>query len=196
VKTDSTCLDATAALILPGERTPEPEIRDLAGKHDEAGSAALFWEYLAPVNRMVYNFILKSVSFSQDADDVFQESVLKAFRYFRTFRRNAKFETWLFSIAHNQVRNHFKKASKTPVPLEAVLPASPDTSRQRDLVREVYRFAETLDPRQREVFFLFYDSGFSIREISDITGLREGNIKFILHQARRNLRTIMGEKDE
>ena len=164
-------------------------------KDDDSDTAALFWEYLAPVNRKVYNFIVKSVGFSQDADDVFQESVLQAFRYFRTFRRNAKFETWLFSIAHNEVRKHFKKLSRAAVPLDAAPVVGGGADRTSDLVREVYLFAERLNPRQKEVFFLFYDSGFSIAEISDITGLREGNIKFILNQARRNLRKIMGESD-
>ena len=167
----------------------------MSRKDDEAGAAALFWELLAPVNRKVYNFIRKSLNFSQDADDIFQESVLQAFRYFRTFRRGAKFETWLFSIANNEVRKHFRKASKTAVPLDAVSAAAPDSTRRDSLVREVYRFAQTLNPRQREVFFLFYDSGFSIGEISEITGLHEGNIKFILNQARTNLKTIMGEKN-
>lgn len=168
----------------------------MSKKDGEAGSAKLFWELLAPVNRKVYNFILKSVGFSQDADDIFQESILQALRYFRTFRRDAKFETWLFSIAHNEVRKHFKKASKTLVPLDMVPPPGQDSGRRDELVREVYQFAETLNPRQREVFFLFYDSGFSIGEISAITDLREGNVKFILSRARANLRAAMGEKDE
>ncbi len=174
----------------------------MSKKDGEAGSAELFWELLAPVNRKVYNFILKSVGFSQDADDIFQESVLKAFRYFRTFRREAKFESWFFSIAHNELRSHFQRAAKAAVPLDAAPsaagtgPAGPAPGRREELVREVFRFAETLPPRQRVVFFLFYDSGFSIAEISGITGLREGNIKFILNRARANLREIMGEKDE
>jgi RNA polymerase sigma factor (sigma-70 family) len=195
VEREHLCPNA-AVLALQGASTPEIVSCDLRQKNDEASIAALFWEHLAPLNRKVYNFILKSVSFSPDADDVFQESVLKALRYFQTFRKDANFETWLFSIAHNEVRRHFKKISKKPIALDVDLPASPDTSRQGDLVREVYRFAETLNPEQREVFFLFYDSGFSVREIADITGFREGNVRFILHQARRNLRTIMGEKDE
>lgn len=166
-------------------------------EHDvEAGSAALFWELLAPVNRKVYSFIRKSLGFSQDADDVFQESILQALRYFRTFRRDAKFETWLFAIAHNELRKHFKKASQAAVSLEAVPVAAPDSTRIDELVREVYRFAMNLDPRPREIFFLFYDSGFSIGEIVKISGLREGNIKFILNQARASLRTIMGENNE
>jgi RNA polymerase sigma-70 factor (ECF subfamily) len=196
VKLDSTCLDPTAALILTGALPPQTGIRDMSGKEDESGSAAIFWELLAPVHRRVYNYIRKSLGFSQDADDVFQESVLQAFRYFRTYRRGAKFETWLFSIAHNEVRKHFRRASKVNVPLDVVRPALPDSTRTNELVREVYRFARTLNPRQREVFFLFYDSGFSIGEISEITGLREGNIRFILSQARTNLKTLMGEKDE
>ena len=161
-----------------------------------AGSATIFWELLAPVNRKVYNFIRKAVNFSQDADDIFQESVLQAFRYFRTFRRGAKFETWLFSIAHNEVRKHFRRASKASVPLDEVPAAAADSARRDALVREVLRFAEAPRPGPRLVFFLFYDSGFSIGEISEITGLREGNIKFILNQARANLRAIMGESDE
>lgn len=163
---------------------------------EETGSAAAFLEYLDPVKRKVYNFILKSVNFSQDADDIFQESVLHAFRYFRTFRKDASFEAWLFSIAHNEIKKHFKKSAKLPAPLDAVRAAFPDSGRTRELVNEVYRFAETLKPRQREVFFLFYDSGFTIAEISRITGLDEGNIKFILNQARQNLKSIMGEDNE
>ncbi len=161
----------------------------------ENAAAERFWDLLAPVQRKVYNFIRKSLAFSADADDVFQESVLQAFRYFRTFRRGANFETWLFTIAHNEVRKHFKKASRTAVPLAEATAAAPDSTRRDSLVREVYRFARLLDPRQREVFFLFYDSGFSVAEISGITGLGEGNIKFILNQARTNLKSIMGEKN-
>jgi len=53
-----------------------------------------------------------------------------------------------------------------------------------------------LKPRQREVFFLFYDQGFSIQEIARITGLREGNVKFILNRARTAIKSIMGDQNE
>jgi RNA polymerase sigma factor (sigma-70 family) len=196
VKTEAQCLDQIRTLILSGARPPEPDACDMKKQGQETILAAAFWEYLEPVKRKVYNFVLKSVNFSQDADDIFQESVLQAFRYFRTFRRDANFETWLFSIAHNEIKKHFRKAAKAPAPLAAEPSGPPDSGRTRELVNEVYRFAEKLDPRQREVFFLFYDSGFSIVEISGITGLGEGNIKFILSRARQNLKSIMGEDNE
>jgi RNA polymerase sigma-70 factor (ECF subfamily) len=196
VKAEAQCLDPTGTLILSEARPPERVARNMKRLGDAATSAAAFWEHLEPVKRKVYNFVLKSVNFSQDADDIFQESVLQAFRYFGTFRKDASFETWLFAIAHNEIKKHFKKAAKAPLPLAADPSGPPADGRTRERVDEIYRFAEKLDPRQREVFFLFYDGGFSLAEISRITGLREGNIKFILSQARQNLKTIMGVQDE
>jgi RNA polymerase sigma factor (sigma-70 family) len=64
----------------------------------------------------------------------------------------------------------------------------PDDSADKSLVRDIYEVALQLAPRQREVFFLFYDQQFSMKEIVEITGLKEGNIKFILNQARGKIK--------
>ncbi len=181
---------------MPRQGKPESDFQDVKKKDYEATSETPFWEYLAPVKHRIYNFILKSLGFSQDADDVFQETVLHAFQYFRTFKKDRDFAAWIYSIASNEIRKHYKKASRTSGSLDAALLPSPDPSRAHQLAREVYLFANSLSPRQRKVFFLFYDSGFTIAEISRIMGLREGNIKFILNQARQNLKMIMGEKNE
>jgi DNA-directed RNA polymerase specialized sigma24 family protein len=53
-----------------------------------------------------------------------------------------------------------------------------------------------LKPKYKEVFFLFYDGGFSISEIAGITGLKAGNIKFILNKAREAVRSVLGESNE
>jgi len=160
-----------------------------------AVAAISFWERLIPCKQRLYNYIQKSLNFSVEADDVFQETVLHAFQYFRSFEEGKEFRAWLFAIAHNEVKKHYKKASKISSSLAPERLGSADTSHLRHLVGEVYRFAEKMKPRQREVFFLFYDGGFTISDISRITGLREGNIKFLLNQARRNLKTILGEQN-
>jgi RNA polymerase sigma-70 factor, ECF subfamily len=196
VKASTRCFDAAGTLILRGARPPQPAANDMRQPEEGQAAAAAFWECLEPVKGKVYNYVLKSVNFSQDADDVYQESVLQALRYFQTFRKEASFEAWLFSIAHNEIKKHFKKIAKLPAPLDIDRADPAAAGPARELVKEVYRYAEKLAPRQREVFFLFYDSGFSIAEISGITGCRAGNIKFILNRARTNLKTIMGEKDE
>jgi RNA polymerase sigma-70 factor (ECF subfamily) len=137
----------------------------------------------------------KSLSFSEDADDVFQETLLRALKYFHSYDEEKSFDTWLFTIAHNEVKRHFRNARRrSSLPLVESLIAQDQGSR-KDFVRDVYRFADGLRPKHREIFFLFYDSGFRISEISRITGLREGNVKFILNRARQALKERFGEEN-
>ncbi|MGZ7046147.1 MAG: RNA polymerase sigma factor [Candidatus Aminicenantales bacterium] len=156
---------------------------------------SLFWELAGPHKQKLYNFIHKSLSFSEEADDVFQETLLRGLKYFHAYNKEKSFNTWLFAIAHNEVLRHFKNAQRDRfLPLEERLVVR-DEQIRLDLVHEAYRFADGLKPKQKEVFFLFYDSGFSISEISRITGLREGNVKFILNRARQALRDRFGEEN-
>jgi len=152
-----------------------------------------FWELAAPHKQKLYNFIHKSLSFSEEADDVYQETLLRGLKYLRSYDERKPFSAWLFAIAHNEVKKHFKNSHRCdPLPLAGELSVLRDESARPGLVREVYRFADVLKPRHKEIFFLFYDSGFSVAEISRITGVREGNVKFILNRARNILRKRLG----
>jgi RNA polymerase sigma-70 factor (ECF subfamily) len=152
----------------------------------------VFWDLAEPHKQRLYNFIHKSLSFSTEAEDVFQETLLRGLKYFPSYHKEKSFSTWLFAIAHNEIRKHFKNSRRdTTLPLAEDLIAG---AAQTDLhlVREVYRLADGLKPKHKEIFFLFYDSGFSVAEISRVTGVREGNVKFILNRARNSLRERLG----
>lgn len=168
-----------------------------AGEMTRPAGAALaeadFRRLLEPCRRKLYNYIAKALAFSADADDVYQDTLLRAFQFSASFRRDGDFAAWIFGIAHNEIRRARKKAGRVAAGIDLdALPAAVPAA-DPDLVRDVYRFAERLKPRHRDVFFLFYDGGFKISEIARVTGLREGNVKFILNRARRALRTILGE---
>jgi len=152
----------------------------------------VFWDLAEPHKQRLYNFIQKSMSFSTESDDVFQETLLRGLKYFPSYLREKSFSTWLFAIAHNEIRKHFKNSRRDiPLPLaESLIVGNEYTNIH--LVREVYRLAGGLKPKHKEIFFLFYDSGFSIADISRITGVREGNVKFILNRARNSLRERLG----
>jgi RNA polymerase sigma-70 factor (ECF subfamily) len=154
-------------------------------------AAERFLQSLEPVKKNLYNFILKSLNFSHDTDDIYQETLLKAFRYFHSFDPERSFKTWLFTIAHNLVKDHFK-SSRSLVLLENVdgLAVDVDASIPHD-VRDIYRAAGALSPRHREVFFLYYYNEFTISEIVDITNLTKVNVKFILHRARKTVKGMM-----
>ena len=64
-------------------------------------------QYLGPVQSHLYNYILKSLNFSPSGDDLFQEALLKAFRYFESYDPSRSFKTWLFTIAHNLIKNFY-----------------------------------------------------------------------------------------
>jgi RNA polymerase sigma-70 factor (ECF subfamily) len=196
MKIDSHCAEIPGPLVLVGAETLGFDISNVRRRGEETISDTLFWDYLAPIKHKLYNFVLKSLNFSVDADDVFQETILRAFQYFRSFQKDKNFSAWLFSIAHNEVKRSFKKSRRQSLVLNSDALTSTVANPSDALVREVYRFAGRLRPREREIFFLFYESGFSIAEISDISGLKEGYIKLLLFQARNNLKKIIGAQNE
>ncbi len=155
-------------------------------------SQAAFWALIEPLKLRLYNFILKSMNFSTDADDVYQETFLRAFRYFASFRKDMDFRAWIFSIAYNEIRSHFRRSRKQAAVRHIEDRTASPLDGKEALVREVFRFAARLRPKERQVFFLYYESGLSIPEIRGITGLKEGYIKLLLSQARSNLKVALG----
>jgi len=164
----------------------------MKGREEVRVLQAAFWELMEPVKLRLYNFIFKSLNFSTDAEDVYQETVLHAFKYFASFRKDKDFRAWIFSIAHNEIKSHFRRSRKQTAVhnIDSLAASQPDD--RGTLVREVFRFAAQLKPKEREVFFLYYESGFSIPEIEGITGLKEGYIKLLLSQARSRLKEALG----
>lgn len=158
---------------------------------EEAVTGETFLQLLNPVKENLYNFIYKTLSYSEDADDVYQETVLRAFKYRNSFDPDASFKTWIFTIAHNEIKGHFNKKKKFPeshcLELDDHLDFAGEVG-DGTLVRDIYEVAKQLTPQQQRVFFLFYDQRFSLKEINEITGLKEGNIKFILNRAREKIK--------
>jgi RNA polymerase sigma factor (sigma-70 family) len=196
VKIESECLSIAGPLRNGGEEARAPLCFESMAQRNDVLSKIQFWDRLEPCRSKLYSYISKSLNFSTEADDVFQETVLRAIRYLASFRTEGDFAAWIFGIAHNEIKKHLKGARRTISSDSLDRLATPGDARTRELAREVFRYAEMLKPRPREIFFLFYDGGFSISEISDITGLREGNIKFILNRARRALKILLGESHE
>jgi len=195
MKTSETCFENSRPLIFNREEEQRVSVSRMKKNGESKATGTLFWELVSPHKHKLYNFIRKSLNFSEDANDVFQETVLRALRYFRSYKEEKKFNTWLFAIAHNEIKRHYKKTSQHASFNDMDRLKASETNDSRELVKEVYQFAESLKPKQREVFFLFYYSGFTISEVSQITKLKPGNIKFILNQSRTRLKKIFGEKN-
>ncbi len=195
MKTSETCFENSRSLIFNREEEQRSSVSRMNKSRELVATGTLFWELVSPHKYKLYNFIRKSLNFSEDANDVFQETVLRALRYFKSYKKEKKFNTWLFAIAHNEIKKYYKKASQHASFNDMDHLRAPEPNESRELVKEVYQYAESLKPKQREVFFLFYYNGFTISEVSQITRLKAGNIKFILNQARNSLKKMIGEQN-
>ncbi len=192
MKSNRTYSEYNFPIIINIQEKKEKFIPKLREKTKSSATSVLFWEKLGPHKLKLYNFIHKSLNFSEEADDVFQETILRAFKYFKSYKKGLNFGSWLFSIAHNEIKRHFKKAGKMST-LNDVESLGISSTKRNDLVKDIYLYAEKLKPRHREIFFLFYYNGFNISEISRIIHLKEGSIKAFLNQARNTLRELLGE---
>ena len=76
----------------------------------------------------VFQFLCRRLGNEDDANDLAQETFVRVFRARASFRTNEKFSTWLYTIAANLARNHFRWRSRHPnVPLEAESPGTEQT---------------------------------------------------------------------
>jgi RNA polymerase sigma-70 factor, ECF subfamily len=166
-----------------------------------AGEKELFHDLIRPYERMVYLTIFSIVKNEAEAEDGAQEAVISAYRHLGSFRAEAKFSTWLTTIAINEGRKRLRKAKGvtfesfdeqaedkegdfTPaaltdwreIPLEAL---------ERKELREALRkaVAELPDP-YRQVFTLRDLEEFNIEETAQVLGINTGVVKVRLHRAR------------
>ena len=75
-----------------------------------AGETELFHDLIRPYERMVYLTILTMVRNETEAEDAAQEVMINAFRHLKSFRGDAKFSTWLVTIAMNEARQRLRRA--------------------------------------------------------------------------------------
>lgn len=159
---------------------------------NEAVSQDDFQTLLEPLKKNLYNMVLKSMNYHEDAGDVFQEVLLRGFKYLYSLRDAKDFRIWIYSIAHNEIKRYFGKRRDVPLSYDDALEVAEPGN--REILNDIRRVAADLKPQHREVFYLYYYNEFSLKEISDITGLKEGNLKFILHKARNQIKMVLGER--
>lgn len=137
--------------------------------------------------------------------DVTQETMFRAYRALSSFKEGANFLPWVYRIAWNICADRGRKQKRTPTmsslegnEVEArTLPnpgLSPDEDVEREELRRTLEAAiSRLNDGYRELVVMFHVDGLSIKEISEITGLKDTVIKNRLYRGRRMLKEILLE---
>ncbi|MCX7969786.1 MAG: RNA polymerase sigma factor, partial [Armatimonadetes bacterium] len=135
----------------------------------------------------LFRFLRNLTGSKEDAEDLTQQTFLRAWEALPKFRGDSSLSTWLHSIAYHEY-THWLRSKREHVPLDEIL-EMPDEQMEQNLEAVLLRWAiARLDAEHREVFVLHYVQGFSVSEIAQIIGVNKGTVKSRLFFARQRLR--------
>jgi RNA polymerase sigma-70 factor (ECF subfamily) len=168
------------------------------------GERELFHELIRPYERMVYMTVYSIVRNETDAEDCAQDAVVNAYRHLGKFRGDAKFSTWLTTIAVNEGRQKLRRLKRakedsldapiegedqefTPAPLTDWREIPLEALERKEL-REALRTAVAeLPDIYRQIFTLRDLDGLNVAETATALGINENMVKVRLHRARMML---------
>ena len=144
---------------------------------------------------LAYNIVLNQ----EDAEEVAQDSFIKAYTSIHSFKADARFSTWLYRIVVNTALNKKKLKKHTPVEITESLSdelpsglnnifASQITSEHR---KHIQNALQSINANERLCLTLYYLNELSVDEIHELTRITASNIKVLLYRGRKNLYTAL-----
>ncbi|NCC15576.1 MAG: sigma-70 family RNA polymerase sigma factor [Clostridia bacterium] len=168
------------------------------------GDMAAFEELILQHEKTVYNVALRMMNHSEDARDISQEVLIKAFRNIANFDERSSFSTWLYRITVNTCIDEMRKRKgKQSLSLDNELEDDEGTWKreiaddgdtpEESLMRkeeksELLMALETISQDYKTVFILRDMRGLTYEEIADITGLALGTVKSRISRARNYIK--------
>lgn len=163
----------------------------------------------------LYQFVYRQMQHQAVAEEIVQETFVRVVSNLREFKREARFSTWLFTIARNLCFDELRKRKHRRHPsLDQEHPNSEGEGRSlgertadpnRDIEREATQgelrdkmswAIGQLPDEQREVFLLREVSGLAFKEIADATGVPENTVKSRMRYALERLQAALGEYEQ
>lgn len=187
--------DITAS-VSPPEESPEA----LRKRHLDFEREAL------PHMDALYNFALRMTSDPDEADDLLQETFLKAYRFFDKFEQGTNCKAWLFRIMKNSFINIYRRSSKEPAKVdyndveEFYHSIRAESTDPNDLEQKIFSnildddvstALESLPEEFRTVVILCDIEGFTYEEIADFVECPIGTVRSRLHRGRKMLRASL-----
>lgn len=149
----------------------------------------------------LYGIAVKITHNEDDAQDLVQETVMRAFRFFDKYEPGTNCKAWLYRILKNTFINHYRQQHRRPseVDFDAIeethevqvkhtgmKPGNPEENLLNSLLRDdVKQALEKLPSDYREALFLSLVEGFSYREIAEMVGCPIGTVMSRIHRARK-----------
>lgn len=155
----------------------------------QAGSRRCFEELIRRYSIRLFHYLRPRTPTDQDAEDLVQETLLKAYRNIDRFRPPYRFSTWIYTIANRLLISFFRKNKETNPPLDpgTALWNPEELYVRKEETARLWSMARELPPHQYQVILLKFCEGMSVKEISRIMKKSQVSVLVQLHRARRKL---------
>ena len=175
---------------------------------DEFQKQVDFEKEMIPHLDSLYNFAIRLTSDPIDAEDLVQDTIVKAFRFFGSYEKGTNAKAWLFRILKNSYINNYRKKSKQPQQVdydevstyyENIRSEQSDTTDMEDILYrdmlddQITRALQRLPEDFRTVVLLCDVEGFTYEEIANMLDVPIGTIRSRLHRGRNLLRVELEE---
>jgi RNA polymerase sigma-70 factor, ECF subfamily len=168
----------------------------------QSGAMPAFVELVSRFEGRIYNFILRRVRLASDAEDLTQETFLRAWQHVARFQPRHRFSTWLFRIASNLAIDHLRtrahrqqKSADLRQHAEASYSQEPDAHQLTDDGAALWNLAASvLSDEQHAALWLRYAEDLEIREIAAVLGRTQISVRVMLMRARNLLAQRAAQK--
>jgi RNA polymerase sigma-70 factor (ECF subfamily) len=172
-------------------------------KHAIAGDANAFAELVKTHQLFLYNLALRAVSHPQEAQDVTQETFIRAWKGLKNFRGESSFRTWLYRILMNLCYDRYPRLQREKntisleeeekeIPVDSFLEQFSD---QTELTTFIQQQLKTLPEVQRLVLSLRFQQDLSYQEISEIMDMPIGTVKTTIFRAKAQLKENISKQE-
>ncbi len=180
-----------------------------------AGEEAAYRELIRRYERPIFSLLFRMVRDRELAEDLAQETFVKALNAIESYRPEFKFSSWIFKIANNAAIDHLRRReldtlsldgsphAETPEAIEATAlqigdrQETPlDAVESKELGGAIEAAIARLRPEYRSCILLRHVEGRAYEEIADILSLPLGTVKTYIHRARNELRVALAHLRE
>jgi len=169
----------------------EAEIIAKVLKGDRQAYAMLVDEYKSPI----YNLAYRMTANVEDADDLTQETFIRAYQYLWRYDPRKKFFTWLYTLAFNLIKNHLRKNKKEKLSekLNASSLTDSNPSPEEKMIgdQEISSYLLLLEDELRALLIMKYQQELSLEEIAVITGKSLSAVKMRIYRGLERLKELM-----
>lgn len=171
----------------------------------QSGNAAAFEKLVRQLQRQMLAVAAGFAHTPDDANDIYQDAMLAAYRALPKFKLECRFSTWLYKIVVNTALSNRRKLKRTWRKMAAVqheyqheeqyfVSESPESTMiDRETNTQINKAMQKLTDNERIAFVLCHQQGFKLREAGAIMSCTENSLKVVLFRARTKLKQQLAE---